>query len=59
MDHPHKNIGIILELVKAPDKTWIVAFLMKFFRFTKVSRYLGSVLSNFRFTHPYFDRNLI
>lgn len=43
MDHSHKNIGIILELVKAPDKTWIVAFLMKFFRFTKMSRYLGSV----------------
>jgi len=43
MDHSHRNIGIILELVKAPDKTWIVAFLMKFFRFTKMSRYLGSV----------------
>jgi len=36
MDHSHRNIGIILELVKAPDKTWIVAFLMKFFRFTKM-----------------------
>lgn len=43
MDHSHKNIGIILELVKAPNKTWIVAFLMKFFSFIKASRYLRSV----------------